>query len=104
MNLIFTNSGDYTISFEYIGFKTQILSGKTISKDINLGVTYLSEDAQALDEVEIIAEKTTVEIKLDKKIYNVGKDLTVRGGTVSDVLDNVRFGFCRCRRKRFFAW
>jgi len=39
--------------------------------------------------VEVIAERTTVEIKLDKKIYNVGKDLTVRGGTVSDVLDNV---------------
>ena len=46
-------------------------------------------DFQSLDEVEIIAERTTVEIKLDKKIYNVGKDLTVRGGTVSDVLDNV---------------
>ena len=28
-------------------------------------------------------------MRLDKKIYNVGKDLTVRGGTVSDVLDNV---------------
>ena len=47
------------------------------------------KDAESLDVVEIIAERTTVEIKLDKKIYNVGKDLTVRGGTVSDVLDNV---------------
>ena len=46
-------------------------------------------DAQALGEIEVIAERTTVEIKLDKKIYNVGKDLTVSGGTVSDVLDNV---------------
>ena len=43
----------------------------------------------SLDEVEIIAERTTVEFRLDKKIYNVGRDLTVRGGTVSDVLDNV---------------
>lgn len=42
-----------------------------------------------MDAVEIIAERTTVEFRLDKKIYNVGKDLTVRGGTVSDVLDNV---------------
>jgi outer membrane receptor protein involved in Fe transport len=44
---------------------------------------------ESLGEVTVIAERTTVEIKLDKKIYNVGKDLTVRGGTVSDVLDNV---------------
>jgi hypothetical protein len=34
------------------------------------------------------AEKSTVEIKLDKKVYNVGQDL-VKGGTVSDVLDNI---------------
>ena len=42
-----------------------------------------------MEEVEIITEKSTVEIKLDKKIYNVGKDMTVRGGSASDVLDNV---------------
>jgi len=82
-------TGTYTISFEYIGFKSKTLKDKIISKNEDFGVVYLSEDATSLEEVEIIAEKTTVEIKLDKKIYNVGKDLTVRGGTVSDVLDNV---------------
>jgi hypothetical protein len=30
-----------------------------------------------------------VEIKLDKKVYNVGQDMLVKGGTVSDVLENV---------------
>ena len=59
-------------------------------KLLNLGVISLEEDSfQALDAVDIISEKTTVEIKLDKKIYNVGKDLTVRGGTVSDVLEHM---------------
>ncbi len=82
-------TGLYTISFEYIGFKTVKISGKNITKNEDLGSKYLEEDAEALEGVEIIAETTTVEIKLDKKIYNVGKDLTVRGGTVSDVLDNV---------------
>ena len=37
----------------------------------------------------IRAEKSTVEIKLDKKVYNVGQDMIVKGGTASDVLDNV---------------
>ena len=82
-------SGTYNVSFEYIGFKTEVIPNKSITDNQTFKTQYLSIDAEALDEVEIIAEKTTVEIRLDKKIYNVGKDLTVRGGTVSDVLDNV---------------
>jgi outer membrane receptor protein involved in Fe transport len=83
------NTGTYNISFEFISFEASTISNKEITQALNFGTVYLKEDATTLQEVELIAEKTTVEIKLDKKIYNVGKDLTVRGGTVSDVLDNV---------------
>jgi len=79
----------YDITIEFISFKSQEIKGKSLQQDTALGNFYLSEDSQALEAIEIIAEKTTVQLKLDKKIYNVGKDLTVRGGTVSDVLDNV---------------
>ncbi len=79
----------YNITIEYISYKTYKIFNKKIDSDEDLGVILLEIDFQSLGEVEIIAEKTTVEIKLDKKIYNVGRDLTVRGGTVSDVLDNV---------------
>ena len=82
-------AGTYNISVEYISYKTKDYLNKTIAKSINLGTVSLSLDVESLGEVEIIAERTTVEIRLDKKIYNVGKDLTVKGGTVSDVLDNV---------------
>jgi len=81
--------GMYSIKIEYMSFKTQTLPNRRIIKNENLGIISLEIDIEALGEVEVIAERTTVEIKLDKKIYNVGKDLTVRGGTVSDVLDNV---------------
>lgn len=81
--------GTYNVVIEYISFKTITIEGKTISDDENIGVFLLELDFESLGEVEIIAERTTVEIKLDKKIYNVGKDLTVSGGNVSDVLDNV---------------
>ncbi|MDG5491883.1 TonB-dependent receptor [Psychroserpens sp. SPM9] len=82
-------SGTYNVSVEYLSYKTKNYNNKTLTKDINLGTVSLELNLEALDAVEVIAEKTTVEIKLDKKIYNVGRDLTVRGGTVSDVLDNV---------------
>ncbi|WP_299895885.1 TonB-dependent receptor [uncultured Aquimarina sp.] len=79
----------YNISIEYISFKTVTLTKRKLFTNTNLGTISLGLDTESLDDVVVIAEKTTVEIKLDKKIYNVGKDLTVSGGTVSDVLDNV---------------
>lgn len=81
--------GVYDVKVEYLSYKTKTYKNKSLTQDINLGTVSLNLNLEALDTVEVIAEKTTVEIKLDKKIYNVGSDLTVRGGTVSDVLDNV---------------
>ncbi|WP_316633486.1 TonB-dependent receptor domain-containing protein [uncultured Flavobacterium sp.] len=81
--------GIYDIKVEFISFKATQIKGKNISGDTNLGVVNLSEDAAQLSEVVVRAEKSTVEIKLDKKVYNVGQDMMVKGGTVSDVLDNV---------------
>jgi len=81
--------GMYNISVEFISFKTKIFNNIEISGNNDLGTISLKINAESLDEIEIIAEKSTVEIRLDKKIYNVGKDMTVKGGTASDVLDNV---------------
>ncbi len=81
--------GIYDISIEYISFETKTLPKQKIFKDSDIGIIKLKSNTENLDDVVILSEKTTVEIKLDKKIYNVGKDLTVSGGTVSDVLDNV---------------
>ncbi|WDF58525.1 outer membrane beta-barrel family protein [Flavobacterium sp. KACC 22758] len=81
--------GTYNIKVEFISFKSTEIKQKSIQDDTNLGVVNLSEDAAQLNEVVVRAEKSTVEIKLDKKVYNVGQDMMVKGGTVSDVLDNV---------------
>lgn len=82
-------AGTYDISIEFISFKKITLANRNLTASQNLGTFSLEEDAQSLGEVEVIAERTTVEMKLDKRVYNVGQDLTVRGGSVSDVLDNV---------------
>lgn len=81
--------GIYNVKFEYISYKSVELTNRDLRSSTNLGSIQLELDVETLEQVEIVAERTSVEIKLDKKIYNVGKDLTVRGGTVSDVLDNI---------------
>ena len=83
------NAGTYDVKYEYISFKTIELKNQVFNSSTNLATISLEEDAQKLDVVEIRSEKTTIDLRLDKKVYNVGKDILVRGGTVSDVLDNV---------------
>tara|TARA_B110000503_G_scaffold29832_1_gene48135 strand:- start:53130 stop:55628 length:2499 start_codon:yes stop_codon:yes gene_type:complete len=81
--------GNYNIKIEYISYKTYTLSNKNLIDNSDLGTISIAMDVAQLNEVELIAERTTVELRLDKKVYNVGQDLTVKGGSVTDVLDNV---------------
>ncbi len=83
------NNGNYDIKFEFPGYKTQEKLNQNISTDTNLGNISLETESNQIETVVIRGEKTTVDIKLDKKVYSVGQDLMVKGGTVSDVLDNI---------------
>lgn len=82
-------AGNYNVRAEFISFKSVIIPQKVFNTDSNLGTIQMEADVAQLNEIEVVAEKSTVEIKLDKRVYNVGKDMMVKGGTVSDVLDNV---------------
>ncbi|WP_291106594.1 TonB-dependent receptor domain-containing protein [Flavobacterium sp. UBA6195] len=82
-------TGKYNVRAEFISFKSIKLAQTEFNSDVNLGVIAMEPDVAQLNEIEVVAEKSTVEIKLDKRVYNVGKDMMVKGGTVSDVLDNV---------------
>ena len=84
-----TAKGIYDISIEFISFKTKKYPASVLSANKDFGTIKLAEDESSLNEVVVIAEKSSVDIRLDKKIYNVGKDMTVKGGTAADVLDNV---------------
>ncbi len=83
------DEGKYNISVEFISFETKNYKNRTINKDLNLGTIQLQFSQQELDEVNVVYETTQVDVRLDKKIYNVGKDLTTEGGTVSEALANV---------------
>lgn len=82
-------AGVYDVKFEFISFETKVLSAQRLIKDTTLPTQTLAIDSQSLDEVIVRAETTEVQVRLDKKIYNLGKDLTTSGATVSDALSNV---------------
>lgn len=81
--------GEYSGEIELMSYKKTIIAAKKYTENAFLGAFTIEADISQLQDVVVIAEKSTVEIKLDKRVYNVGKDMMVKGGTVSDVLDNV---------------
>jgi len=57
--------------------------------DKDIGNIRMKPEGNSLKEVNIEAEKPDVEIKLDKKIYNIEKNITVTGGTAEDALKTI---------------
>ncbi|WP_242157893.1 TonB-dependent receptor domain-containing protein [Aestuariivivens sediminis] len=81
------NEGEIIVSIQYIGYRT-IERNFTVGKGnykIDLGSIYLVEEAEGLDEVIVIAEVSTIQQKVDRKIITIGKDLAA-SGTASELM------------------
>lgn len=79
--------GKHIVSVQYIGFETiekPVVIGKQIYK-VDTGVLRLIESLTALDEVEVIAEVSTIQQKVDRKVITIGKDLAA-AGTASELM------------------
>ncbi|MBS1601771.1 MAG: carboxypeptidase regulatory-like domain-containing protein, partial [Bacteroidetes bacterium] len=57
--------------------------------DKDLGNIKLQQDAQSLAQVTVTASKPLITMGVDRKIYNVEKDISAQGGTGTDVMRNV---------------
>ena len=79
----------YTLKFEYIGFENLTTDLKAYNNTINIGAIALVSSVESLEGVDLVGQSAEVEIRLDKRVYNVAKNNLIRGGTVSDVLENV---------------
>jgi outer membrane receptor protein involved in Fe transport len=84
--------GVYYAEINFMGFNPYKTGEFKLSKEnpeYNLGLIRLQQTFDVLDEVVVQAEKSSMELSLDKRIFNVGKDLANSGGTASDVLMNI---------------
>jgi outer membrane receptor protein involved in Fe transport len=57
--------------------------------DKDLGNIKMSQDAQTLEEATVTASKPLIQMGVDRKIYNVEKDISAAGGSATDVMRNV---------------
>jgi len=78
------------LEVSFIGYKTKRIDDITFTnKTADLGQIKLGEDSEILDEVVVTAQKSTTEFKLDKRVFNVGTDLSTTGASALEVLNNV---------------
>ena len=82
--------GQYELEVSFIGFEAQRVKNVQVTNaNVDLGIIKLGENSALLDEVVVRAEKSTTEFHLDKRVFNVGKDLSSTGASALEVLNNV---------------
>ncbi|MEM8564844.1 MAG: TonB-dependent receptor [Bacteroidota bacterium] len=86
------STGSYYASLQFISYRERTIENILVIKSesrVDLGTISLSPDVETLSEVVVTAEKDQMEMTLDKRVFNVGKDLSNAGRTAADILDNV---------------
>lgn len=85
-----TTAKDFYVEVSFIGFINQKIANVTVNGGVaDLGTIVLQENSQTLDEVVVRAEKSSTEFQLDKRVFNVGKDLSSTGASALELLNNV---------------
>ena len=86
-----TGVGNFILRIEYVGVTTKYQAVQVTpgTPDMNVGTIKLTSTESSLKEVSVVGEKPIMELKVDKKVFNVEKNTTTAGGSASDVLQNV---------------
>lgn len=87
-----TGTGTFLLRINILGFKQRFIKGLEIttqSPEKKLGNIKIAAEEHTLNEVHVTAEKSLMEMHVDKKVFNVEKNITTTGGSAADVLQNV---------------
>jgi outer membrane receptor protein involved in Fe transport len=83
--------GSYLVRFKFIGYDELFLSIEISGNErqVELGVIEILPSSLTTGDVVIEVERPLMETSIDKRIYNVNEDLSSKGGSAEDVLQNV---------------
>ena len=84
--------GTYDLKINFLGygeFSKENIEINEENRFSRLRQVMLDEDAAQLEEVEVTAKREMMEFGLDKKVFNVEKDLSAAGGDATEVLKNL---------------
>ncbi|MEM8939278.1 MAG: carboxypeptidase-like regulatory domain-containing protein, partial [Bacteroidota bacterium] len=87
---IITEASDFYLAISFLGFTDkQITNLNRIGNKIDVGTVSLEENQQILDEVVVMGEKSKMEFQIDKRVFNIGEDISSTGMGALEVLNRV---------------
>ncbi|MBL7129298.1 MAG: TonB-dependent receptor, partial [Ignavibacteria bacterium] len=84
--------GSYYLEVNMVGYNTAIVKGLMLNpnnKEINLETITLKSGITETEEILVEGEKSFIEFHPDKRVFNVGQELTTKTGTATDVLSEI---------------
>lgn len=82
--------GQYFVKISFLSYEEKTIPNVSVStQNVSLGVVTLKENSQVLQEVVVTGEKAQMELQLDKRVFNIEKDLSNVGRNASDILGNL---------------
>ena len=84
--------GRYLAKIDFISYQSKTIGDVELSENqriADLGDIMLGTSAEMLAEIEVVAEKSEMQFDLDKRTFNVGKDLANKGGSAEEILDAI---------------
>lgn len=84
------NPGNYFLKITFLSYEEKIIKDLVVAgQDLDLKTITLKPAAELLKEVVVTGEKSQMELQLDKRVFNVGKDLSNISSNAAEILDNV---------------
>lgn len=84
--------GTYRLEVSMIGFNTAVVNDVTVSassSNVNVGQVRLSSGETRTDEIVIEGERSRIEFRGDRRVFNVEDNINLQGGSAIDVLKEV---------------
>ncbi len=80
-------AGTYDVVASFVGYDAVRQPGVTVGAgETDLGLFRLSPSAEALNEVRVTAQRSQVQTRIDRTVYDTADDPVTEGGTATDVL------------------
>ncbi len=84
------SAGTYYLKINFLSYTGRIISNLNVDvEDLDLGEIAIKPSDKTLNEVEVNADKPAMELKLDKRVFNIQQDPSNVGQNAADILDNL---------------